>query len=411
MNNLKEDFRRHLVSIGYEPDASQEVIYRRLREHVGEKRFAEIFQDKGARSAQSHEEFYSNFEDLIEGNLMRSLDPSVTLDASFELYGRSRSYIGDKTRVVELGCWTGGLASFIAIKHPKCHVTGVDAARNIVDACKRHYHVPNLDFEIWNYRWAKPETILPADVLLCSMGVVHHMPNNETLHDPMRVRGSKEYSIQRDHAIGYFGQWRTAANPCAKLFAVLRLKQFPRFLAWIDAAHACGWSARLNQFWRVELAGEKSVMPGLVFEATDSPAHSEEEVLDRWAWFNHGAEVYAKLEGAEALAAYRGLDCRNVLGTRRYRTSKGLLTGDEVGEAKGIGYILTYDAVSQYRLLLVSHEQAKRMAAGVKTPGSETPIADNGAFDQPKKPDSIALPSPFGQSLPFFGGNVMIKAS
>jgi len=401
MEDVKQQFANHLRSIGFEVGTPPQVILDKIRQRVGEERFAKLFSGKGGPSStQSSEEFYKEFHDLAEANLMRSLDTNATLDASFELYRQCTTRLCEGTKVLELGCWTGGLASFIATRHPECLVTGVDMVPKIIEACNAFYQLPNLRFLKWNYKFGKPEELEPADVLLCAMGVVHHLPKNSLPADPSDVRGSAEYVQQRDHATGYFGIWRLAANPGAYLYAVLRLQLFPRFLAWIDAAQESGWTPRLDRVWRAALKGERSILPGLVFENTPSEPISEDAVLERWSWFHRGSELFACLNGGEALATYRSIGNKTVLAARDYQ-HEGAMTRDEVGSTGGIAYVFTMDAGAKYRLLLVSLRRAKQLAAAVSAKGSNTPITDEGSF---KRTAAASGASPFAGAAPITTG-------
>ena len=149
-------------------------------------------------------------------------------------------------------------------------------------------------------------------------------------------------------------------------------------------------------------------MPGLVFEARESKQLPEEAVLERFAWFNHGEDIYARLQDAEALAAFRVISAKENLAVRRYRTSNGLLTCDEIGTAGGVGYVFTHDAVSKYRLLLVSSKRARQLAAGISSPGSKTPIGDDGAFHAAP---ATKAQQPANRISPFFSGGSVFKVS
>lgn len=405
MDHLKNQFAQHLAGIGFDLQSPKQVVMEKLRQRMGDQRF-KAFQERHGNSAASQEDFYKLFQDIIEANLMRSLDTCATLDASYALYEKCMPWlsINEGSRVSELGCWTGGLASFIATRHRDCSVVGVDFAQKIVDACKAHYQLPNLQFQKWNYRWGKPEELEPADVLLCSMGVVHHMPDNTVAPDPAAIRRTREYIIQRDHAAGYFGLWRSAAKDGARMFAVLRLGLFPRFLGWLDAARETGWTPMLDQLWHVDMTGEKKPLPGFVFQAKASDPLPEEAILDRWAWFQRRSHLYACVEDGAALAAFRLLQAKTVLATRSYRR-EGALTRDEVGLAGGSGYVFTCDVVSQFRLLLVSRERAKELAAGVSPKGSSTPITDQGVFQDAAASAKAAIGGAF-----FSGTSIASKA-
>ena len=382
MNDVRHALAQHMKANGFLFNVPEDEALRALRQRIGDDRFAELAAlDAGERSALDQEKAYSLIRGVVEGNLYRSVESGTALATWYSLYQQSAPYLIRQARVLELGSWTGTLAAFIAARHPDCCVIGVDGARDMVDACKAHYHLPNLKFEHWNYRWAKPPGLEPADVLLCAFGVAHQLPETHELSPPDHVRRSREYIRQRDQARGYFSMWRTAAKEGARLFAIFRLFMFPRFLAWLDAAQQSGWAPRLNRVWHVE--GEERAFPGLVFEAVPSPPLplDEGEVLDRWTWFTTRHEVYARLYTAPALAAYRSLDTRRVLGGRQY-VQNGKLTQDEVGRHGMLGYVFTWDVHDRYRLLFVSQKKADELAAGLALAGSSDPITDDGAFQR-----------------------------
>ena len=203
---------------------------------------------------------------------------------------------------------------------------------------------------------------------------------NSSLPDPHVVRRSREYTTQRDHAYGYFSQWRTAAKDGALLYAVLRIGLFSRFIGWIDAAQEAGWTPRLDRLWHAEMTSEKQPLPGLLFEAQRCDQLPEEAIIDKWAWSSRRSDLYGRLEGAAALTAYRALAEKKVLATRDYHNNQTIVTCDEVGLAGGAGYVFTHDASFSFRLLVVSQKQADRLAVGVSCKGSSTPIDDQGSF-------------------------------
>ena len=366
---------RHLSAIGYELNASEAEILQKLRARMGERKFQRV-----VGSALSEEEIYAGVDDLIEGNLLRSLDRGVTLEASCQLYQQCVAYLTPGTRVTELGCWTGGLASFIAARHAHCSVVGVDAAPNVIDACAAYYRQPNLNFKRWNYHWAKPADLEPADVLLCSLGVAHHPPDNTNLPDVSAIRRSSEYVRQNQQATGFFSVWRAAAKDGALLFAVLRLRLFPRFLAWIDAAQATGWAPLLDRLWHVDLPDTGVAMPGLVFQAISSNPLREDDIIECWTSFTARHHLYARVQGGAAIATFRAMGSKTVLAHREFRRN-GVLIQDLVGLIGETGWVFTHDAASNYRLLLVSRTRARELAAGVSVNGSSTPILDEGIFE------------------------------
>ena len=404
MENLKQRFAEHLTSLGYELNVPREVILVKLRRKMGEARFDRVFAGAVAGSSTARkEELYSQSEDIEEANLMRSLEPRGTLDTSVSLYRQCSRHLIPGARVIDLGCRTGGLASFIATRHPGCSVVGVDLARNVIAACASYYRLPNLEFRPWNYKYRPPEDIEPADVLLCSTGVVHERPQNRTPCDLSSARASAEYARQREQALRYLAPWRTVARDGATLFAVLRLRLYPRFLAWTDAAQQAGWTPRLERLWQVDLPDEKVTVPGFVFEAKQSPALPEEAVLDRWATVERGGHLFGRLTGGAALAVYRAMTAKTTLAQREYKRGT-LMTRDEVGRSAGIGYVFTHNATSKYRLLLLASSKAQALAAGVSAPASRSPITDDGEFESGDRAGAGARQGYVVQTGAVFGG-------
>ena len=277
-------------------------------------------------------------------------------------------------------------------------------AHNIIAACQAHYHLPNLRFSPWNYRFGKPADLEPADVLLCAMGVVGQPFVHTELADATEIRRSREYLNQRDHAAGNFGPWRMAARQEGLLFAVFRLQPFPRFLAWVDAAQQAGWTPLLDRLGQAVMPQENRALPSFVFQNQPCTEFAEMDVLAAWAPYYQDRDLFARLHEAAALSTYRAFGHKEILATREYQRQK-VLTRDEIGRVGASGYVFTQDATCTYRLLLVSLARAKELAAGASARGSSTPITDEGTFFTPA---TAASPFAHGAAAPgavFFGGS------
>lgn len=365
--NTKDAFRRHLSEVGFLMDQPPPVVMQELARHMGLQRFAECRQIMaGAPPGEElQSRLYDFMRDLREANLLRSLSPDVTLDTSYYLYEKAVPLLTPGKRVLELGCWTGGLVSFIAGNHPDCVVVGVDRARRILELNRAHYKLPNLRFELWDYRVAKPEALPQADVLLCSLGTNNDCPPGMyTAEDSLHVRASKGYQREKDEAFSYFVRWREAASDDAMLLSVLRVITFPRFLAFVDASQESGWTALLDRFAFVACPSNKEAILSLVFAARSAGPIHEDAILSHWMAIRAGNQQLAQLVGPSALGLYRSLGEKQVLAKRDLRNSQGLVVQEELGICGSFGYIYGQDPLPNHRLVLMSIAQAESQRHG-----------------------------------------------
>ncbi|MHB1035102.1 MAG: class I SAM-dependent methyltransferase [Pirellulales bacterium] len=363
VTNTKYAFRQHLTHIGFVVDRPPQLVMQDLVRHMGPQRHAQYQQilaatRKGGDEAQNR--IYDFMQDLREANLLRCLSPDVTLDTSYYLYERSLQHLKPGTRIIELACWTGGLSSFIAENHPDCAVVGVDRVPRVLELNRAHYRLPNLDFALWDYRYARPEALEPADLLLCGLGTNNDCPPGMyTQDDPLSVRDWKGYEREKQDAIRYFTHWRQAAKEDALLLTVLRVFTFPRFLAFVDAAQEAGWTALFQDFAFVACPSNKESIPSLAFAARPSEPLSEDMALSHWMRACAGSHQLANVAGPAAFGMYRALGEKRVLAHREFRNNQGIMTREELGVCGAFGYIYGQDANPHYQLTLISITQAE----------------------------------------------------
>ena len=268
-HDTKEDFCRHLTHLGFEIGAPSQWVQQKFRRHVSEERFNQFIKlTQGPRGGKYEDAIYDFFADLVEANLFRSMDPDITLDTSYQLYQMCRPLIAKGAHVVELACWTGGLASFIAAGHPQCTVTAVDRAAKIISLNKSTHKLLNLDFHTWDYRADKPPEIPAADVLLCGLGTMNGPDGGYEDGHQKGIRDSAGYRQHKVEAKGYFQNWRAAAKQGATLLAVLRMTStFGRFLAYLDAATEAGWTPEFSKWVNITIPTAKQVLPALSYVA------------------------------------------------------------------------------------------------------------------------------------------------
>ncbi len=360
--DTKYSFAQHLARLGFEVDAPPEVVRQKMIECLGAERardFDTVCSSGSHPTADGQNAIYEFVRTMREANLLRSIDTAVTLDISYFLYEKVKAYLHPSTTVMELGCWTGALASFIAERHALARVVGVDRAAQVIELNRQAYALPNLAFHTWDYRTNKPPDVDCADIMLCGLGTTYDCPPDAyTGLDPHVVRASPGYQIEFAEALEYFSNWRTAAHAETRLFAVLRLTAFPRFLAFMDAAQSAGWTPVLDEFSTVQSSSNHAGIPFLSFVAKESGRLSEDVLLSRFVFLQEGAP-FPTLSGPAALAMYRSLADCTVLATRECKGVAGPPVTQELGVSGAFAYVYTRSALPDFELLLLPRWRAE----------------------------------------------------
>ena len=105
---------------------------------------------------------------------------------------------------MELACWTGGLASFIAENHPECTLVGVDRAVH-PGLESRTLQAPQSQFQTVGLSQRQGQGPEPADVLLCGLGTNNDCPPGiYTADDSLKVCASKGYEREKQEGLRYF---------------------------------------------------------------------------------------------------------------------------------------------------------------------------------------------------------------
>lgn len=368
--------RQHLLHLGFAFGAPREVVAERLNRHFGPekaKAYADLLADSTLTGNDRENAIYDFFDDLTAANLLRSLSTDVTLDTCHFLYEKAAAHFTAGARVLELACWTGGFSSFIAEHHPDCSVTGIDRASKIISICNQLYRSPNLHFVRWDYsRRNKPAAVLPADILLCSLGTNYDCPPDAyAAFDSMSVRSSNGYLSEKNEASHYFQHWRQSARPGASLFAVLRTFTFPRFLAFIDAAQEAGWKPLLDDCTAVECAGNKEHIPFFTFQAERSSVIDEDVALSHFTRVINRTDQWGTVNGPAAMGVYRSLANRQVLAKNETRDKSGVLIVEEVGLCGSLGYLYRHDTFPRVDLTLLSRSMAENIVNRAKSAAAQ----------------------------------------
>ena len=353
MNDTRLALAEHLRSLGFAVGADAVRVGDTLRRYVGEERYLDFLNRLDAPMHERAARVATFARDIVEANLIRSIDLDVTLEASHEVYRAALPHMTAGATLIELGCWTGGLSSFIAARHDEVSVIGVDYASHILQIARDRFSARNLSFADWDYREAKPERLALADLLICNLGIHNPFLPPEHSPNPNRPRETEAYRVLVYDWSTYFRRWREAAKEGAKLIVTHRLLSLPQLLAFLDAAHRAGWCAQADGFRRVVVPASNLVLPCVRFVASASapgPELNEDDVAARWVWLFQHKATYLRAEGPMALVLYRQLVDRRSLGSRVLHKPNGDVIHEEAGVVGALSYHVQCDGDFNVRL-------------------------------------------------------------
>ena len=388
VKQLRDQFRSHLAGLGFHFGTSTASAVRRLAKALGPRRYQEyqrLAQEISTADDEAQNRLWDFARGVKEANLIRSIDGEATLATSLWLYRQCLPVLAPGMRVLELGCLTGGLASFIAANHPGCEVVGVDRLRRVIDADDAHYSLPNLRFQCWDYRQSPPDDLGRFDVLLCGLGI-NNLPGVRHTLTAGYVRGSAGHRAHYGQALPHFESWRAAARDGAWLFAALRVTSFAQYLAFVDAARQAGWGPWPPAHCAVAVR-PGDVAAGLGFVARPSPAQTEDEVLTAWLTMTLGGHELAQFQGPMAQALYRALNAKEILGLDEYVDRQGVTVKVELGVVGAFGYVFGQDDRAACWLKLTSIPAARSQATTTPAqlpPDAFTSVDDAAAGTPPR---------------------------
>lgn len=385
----------HLARLGFEFGVPEAWVMQKLRHVLGPERFREfdrtISEPDLVRRETAVPEFAQTFQ---EANLIRSHSTDVTLVTTHVLYQTIRARLTRGMHVLELGCYTAPLASYIAQQHPDCKVTAVDRVERLIALNRGYYRLPNLSFHAWDYSLRKPAKIGEADLLLCSLGMVNVNNGGYDLNPERAIREHEAYARQKDHALNYFRIWRTAVKDGADFYAILRIGTLGRLQAFFDAAVEAGWAPQFGACQQVFVKSANDMLALLVFRAEPAQPTSEEATNGLFIQLMSRRDQPHRLTGGMALEVYRSFRHRMILRERTMTTPRGIKTREEIGVAGSAGYVFLNDEQPDFTLVLLPVSEALRLQK--LPPASHAPPNVSVISGQPQSTFCINVPA--GQS-------------
>ncbi|MBI5368030.1 MAG: methyltransferase domain-containing protein [Planctomycetes bacterium] len=377
MDTSRTSLKKLLQGLGYRFGKTPDKVDLDLARVLDRERFEKFVQClRGAQHGTTPVgSIYECFESAEEANLFASRQADLTLETYLAIDGRIAPDLKPGMRVVDLGCWTGGLVAWLAACHTDCSVVGVDRVAKAVEFARAGRPPANTSFAVWDYAATPAPPVAPFDLLVSCFGIDfagtarERDPRTPLIFalDGRGLRESPGYRFRRDEAAPYFVGWRRAATAGAVLWAVLRIPSFEKCLAVVDAAQAAGWS-----FEPVEpatLAVAEESFPILRFRAEAASAPIDPDlVLSWWVGAAGMAGLHSPMHGDTGLLAFRSLGDKRVQHESERVGADGMRVRKEVGIAGPLGYMLMRSSHGDTVLVLMPRFSADLLRAAQEWP-------------------------------------------
>ena len=352
---VTEALRTHLEGQGYVFDLDGRGLDEKLRRLLGRDRWA------AHRAAVTrYEEGWAGIADVYqsvrtveEANLLMSRQGGVVLAVNAHVADQCLRQAPKRANILDAGCWTGGLATFLAAQRPDLRVVGADRLGPLVAAATARRTSPSLSFVSWDYGVGPLPWCGEFDVIVCALGIDFDLRLARYFPvDGSAARDCQGYAVSHAEVLGYYRNLRAVAKPGARLITVLRSPCFAHALAVVDAATDGGWALRLAESGWVEVRGER--FPAFAFRAALTRRVEEGRLLGWWVRGREGDE-----DGDSALWRFRRLKGKEVVRVWERGYADGHAVRREVGLAEGTGYLYTAASMPFHRLQLVPASEVR----------------------------------------------------
>jgi hypothetical protein len=269
---------------GYLHDVPFQYQLRRLKKLVGQTRFEQIQAIQEERSRKLAEgrpnempgdhTLYSLLKTCNEAHVFYSVQLLLSEIANAAAYDATLSSLQPGSVAIDLGCYTGTFARFIAASNPDVMIHGCDALPNLIDIAKSVPARENVCFHVWDH--GSPDTAPPvkADALVSILAiplVELSCPVDEESEvlaaDPTQT---STYAKARELVSTTARSWSRVATPDATLCLITRAGTPPLMLAVVDGCRDAGWHVRKSSTRILCAPGE--AVPLFVFDRTpDAP--------------------------------------------------------------------------------------------------------------------------------------------
>jgi hypothetical protein len=267
--------RAFLKKEGYDFDSDHRRLARLLEKAVGSHREAELSDAWTRRDDGQPEALYAIPRDGKQAHLLFSFDSARTL-ASHEWLAAIPEY-APPGAVADLGCGTGSLARYIALRYQERQIVGFDAQSNFIEIA-RTFPNPAGQIQYWCSQYEGLIALpLKFSVLLSACGIQFKTWPGEgdpRQHDPRDLLPDEPYIPSsladwfRQQTLPALSAWREIAEGGSLLRCVMRLHSFVGLSLFIETAALAGWRFLPDSSQYVRTSDER--FPALEFEAFPS---------------------------------------------------------------------------------------------------------------------------------------------
>jgi hypothetical protein len=355
---IADSLREFFSGRGFRFNDPDSYIRRLLSKEMGKRRLAaydELLEQK-LRGAAKTADQYAFFKSSREVNLAFSFAANLELAASVWLAEQFDEIARDGWRVGELGCSVGVLTSWLSTNYPSVRFSGYDVVDSFLEIANSETQTDNLSFVKWNYKDIHTRPEGTHDCLLTSFGIDFESADLHHATHPDLLRESEHYLFMRQEAETYLRSWRGAIVDGGYACCVLRIPDYPEFLAVADAAHECGWSLEMQKSDLIHAGGQS--VPGLMLKAEQSKQASTDELRRFWV---DDKQLHGKngvFESAAALLKFEELGETEVLDTgSKYYDGDGHSMVTTVGRSAKCGFSFSMATTGYVRLELTANTE------------------------------------------------------
>ncbi len=213
-------------------------------------------------------------------DLFQSHQADVVVEASVRATRELERRLGPAASVLEAGCWTGAFSAWLAERNPGWHVVGVDAARSLVRLARARPTSGNVTFRSWDYAAPASRSLATVDAVVSVLGIDFRWGEEAHRLRGTTERGAPAYWRTVTEVRAILGNWRNVTRDGGALVAVLRVTNFVRFLAIVDAALDAGWRFDGQRSGRFRVGRDRLAHLVFVAEGPPRPWHSAD--LSTW---------------------------------------------------------------------------------------------------------------------------------